>query len=64
MASESQLRASKKYMKEKLDDVRFRVPKGQRAIIQEHAKMMGESTNAFLKRAVTETMERDNSKSD
>lgn len=60
MTSESQLKASKKYMKEKLDDVRFRVPKGQRAVIQAHAKKMGESTNAFLKRAVAETMERDN----
>ena len=42
MTSQSQLKASKKHMKEKLDDVRFRVPKGQRAVIQEHAKKMGE----------------------
>lgn len=64
MTSEAQIKASLKYMKEKLDDVRFRVPKGQRAVIQEHAKKMGESTNAFIKRAVAETMERDNNKSE
>lgn len=62
--SEKQLAYSKKYIKEKLDDVRFRVPKGQRAVIQEHAKKMGESTNAFIKRAVAEAMERDNNKSE
>lgn len=55
-----QLAYSKKYINEKLDGITFRVPKGQRAIIQEHAKKMGESTNAFIKRAVDEAMERDN----
>lgn len=60
--SESQLRATKKYLREKLDDVRFRVPKGQREIIQQHAIKQGESVNAFICRAVKETMERDNSK--
>lgn len=58
--SEKQLGYSRKYIKEKIDELRLRVPKGQRAVIQEHAKKMGESTNAFLKRAVAETMERDN----
>ena len=60
--SESQLRATKKYLREKLDDVRFRVPKGQREIIQQHAAKLGESVNAFIMRAVKETMERDNNK--
>ena len=35
---------------------------GQKTIIQEHAKSQGESTNAFITRAVKETMERDNQK--
>ncbi len=56
--SEARLRASKKYH-EKLDDVKFRVPAGEREIIQAHARQTGESTNAFLYRAVKETMERD-----
>ena len=59
-ATDAQLRATKKYLKEKLDDVRFRVPKGQREIIQQHAAKQGESVNAFICRAVRETMERDN----
>lgn len=61
-ATDAQLRATKKYLKEKLDDVRFRVPKGQREIIQQHAAKQGESVNAFICRAVRETMERDNMK--
>ena len=60
--SEAQLRAIKKHLKEKLDDVRFRVPKGQREIIQQHAAKQGESVNAFITRAVKEAMDRDNSK--
>ena len=43
-----------------LDEIKLRVPKGQRALIQAHAKKMGESTNAFIKRAVDEAVERDN----
>ena len=62
--SEKQLGYSRKYIKEKIDELRLRVPKGQRAVIQEHAKKMGESTNAFIKRAVAEAMERDNRKSE
>ena len=60
--SKKQLAYSKKYINAKLEGVTFRVPKGQRAVIQDHAKKMGESTNAFLKRAVAETIERDNQK--
>ena len=56
--SEARLRASKKYH-EKLDEVKFRVPAGGRAIIKAHAQQTGESTNAFIYRAVKETMERD-----
>ena len=57
--SEAKLRANKKHIEEKLDEVKFRVPKGQREVIRAHAKECGESVNAFLIRAVFETMERD-----
>jgi predicted HicB family RNase H-like nuclease len=57
--SEAMMRASKKYISEKLDEVKFRVPKGQREVIRNHALTQGESVNAFLNRAVKETMERD-----
>ena len=59
-ATEVQMRATAKWQKEKTDEVRFRVPKGERAVIQAHASQQGESTTAFIKRAIKETMERDN----
>lgn len=62
MATEAQRRANDKYLKEKVDDIRFRVPKGQREVIHNHATSQGESVNAFINRAVKETMERDNNK--
>ena len=54
--SDAQLKANRKYLKEKLDHISFRVPKGQREIIQAHAERMGESMNAFIARAVEQTM--------
>lgn len=56
--SEAQVKASKKYL-EKFDNVQFRVPKGERDIISDHAKSQGESMNTFIRRAIAETMERD-----
>jgi len=55
----SQLEASRKYHKEKLEEIKFRVPKGQKARILDHAKSRGESTNAFIYRAINETIERE-----
>lgn len=57
--SDSQNRAAKKYQG-KFDDIKLRVPKGDRAKLQEHAASKGESLNAFLVRAANEAMERDN----
>ena len=51
-ATEAQMRATAKWQKEKTDEVRFRVPKGERIVIQAHAKAQGE--------AIREAMERDN----
>lgn len=61
--TEAQLRASKKYH-EKFDDLRIRVPGGEKANIDAHAKSMGESTNSFVRRAIEETMERDKASND
>lgn len=58
-STEAQRRAIAKWQKEKVEDIRFRVPKGEKESIQEHAKTQGESTNAFIYRAVKETMQRD-----
>lgn len=58
--TEAQAKAAKKYLKESVEDIRIRVPKGDKAKVQEHATLMGESMNAFVIRAITETMNRDN----
>ena len=60
--SESMARASKKYEKEKVDRVAFRVTKGKRELIQTHAASCNESVNEFLNRAVDEAIERDKAK--
>lgn len=61
-SSEAAKRAVKKYDQEKIDRIAMRVPKGKREIIQTHAQEQGESINAFLNRAVDETIERDRQK--
>lgn len=53
-------RAIKKYDREKVDKIMFRVPKGKKEIVNSHAAEMGESMSSFLNRAIDETMERDN----
>ena len=57
--TEAQARASAKYLSEKVEDIRIRVPKGQKAVIKAHAEKLDESMNQFVTRAITETMERD-----
>lgn len=56
--SPAQRKATDKYL-EKFDEMRIRSPKGQKAVIQAHAEAQGESLNAFINRAITETMKRD-----
>ena len=56
--SESRLKANKKYLS-KFADIKIRVEPEWRDTIQAHANSVGESTSAFIKRAITETMERD-----
>lgn len=57
--TESQAKAAKKYLSESVEDIRIRVPKGEKAIIKAHADNQGESMNAFVVRAIKETMERE-----
>jgi len=44
------------------DRINLTVPKGQKEIVKAHAEAHGESSNAFINRAIGETMERDNAK--
>lgn len=60
--NERQKEYTMNYMKEKLDEIKFRVPKGQKAVIREHAESMGEKLTPFIIRAINETMERDKGK--
>ncbi len=62
--SEAQRKASEKYVKNNYDEIKVRVPKGKKEIIQAHAAQQNESTNAFINRAVNEAMERDKNKKD
>ena len=59
--TEAQARAAKKYLTDSVEDIRIRVPKGRKAEIKAHAETHGESVNAFIIRAVNETIERDGS---
>ena len=55
--SESQLRASKKYHL-KFERICIRVSPEEKAAIEAYAEKIGESVNAFVRRAVSETMDR------
>ena len=55
----AQTRATNKYISKVYDRINLIVPKGQKSVIQAHAESTGESTNAFINRAIIETMERD-----
>ncbi len=61
-ATEAQKKAVAKWQREKTEEFKFRVPIGEKTRIQEHAKAQGESANAFIYRAVKETIERDKQK--
>ena len=57
--TEAQLRASKKYH-QKYEYLQARVTPEEKETVTAHAEAMGESLNTFMRRAFTETMERDN----
>lgn len=50
------------FIAQNYDRVNLTVPKGKKEDISIHAKNQGESTNAFINRAIDETMTRDNAK--
>lgn len=41
------------------DRINLTVPKGKKETIKDHADSMGESVNAFINRAINETIEKD-----
>ena len=57
--SEARLKANKKYLSQ-FKDVKIRLKPNEHEELQEHAKNTGESVAAFIKRAIAETIKRDN----
>ena len=58
--TEARKRANEKYNAKAYDELKIRVPKGEKDKIKAHADTQGESLNGFVKRAIDETMRRDN----
>ena len=57
--SKAQQRATANYVKKTYDRIEVKVMKGGKETIKAHAEAQDESLNAFINRAITETMERD-----
>lgn len=58
-ATKAQQKAVTKYMKNNYDVFQIRMPKGKKQEIKAHSDEMQESLNAFIKRAIDETIARD-----
>ena len=58
--SKAQQASVNKYVKANYDRINVTIPKGRKDEIKAHASAQGESVNAFITRAIEETMERDN----
>ena len=61
--SEKKKASNKKWndtnMKDRYERIQLVVPKGRKETIQAHAKLHDKSLNAFINRAIKETIERD-----
>ena len=62
MGGKNSYESIKRYEDKAYDKVLVRMPKGQKELIQAHAEAQGESTNGFINRAISETMERDSAR--
>ena len=54
--TEAQKRSAEKYLQEKVEDIRIRVPKGQKALIKAHAEAQGKSLNQVIIDCINEGM--------
>ena len=59
--SKAQQKATHKYIKNHYDRMELMLKKGEKDKIKAHAERHSESVNAFVVRAIYETIERDNS---
>ena len=61
--SQAQNRATQRYIRENLEEIKLRFKKGKKDIIRKHAEIYDQgSMNAFINRAIDETMQRDKEK--
>lgn len=59
--TEARKAANAKYEAETVERISLVLQKGEKSLIKAHAEARNESVNGFIKRAISETMERDNS---
>lgn len=57
--SEKRIASNNKWTNAHYDRINLAIPKGRKDAIKAHADSQGESINAFIGRAIQETMERD-----
>lgn len=56
--NEAQKKATIKYLSEKTDDIRIRVPKGKKEEIRTYAENKGYSLNSFINEAIDDKMQK------
>ena len=61
--TDAQKKANMKYREKAIKRIPLDVPKNKYESVKAHAESRGESVNGFIKRAIDETMERDNGES-
>lgn len=54
--TEAQKRSAEKYLQEKVEDIRIRVPKGLKAEVKAYAEAQGKSLNQFVLDAIQGAM--------
>lgn len=59
MGGKTSAESINKYMTKAYDRINLTVPKGHKEVIEMHAAARGESVNAFIRRAIAETMQND-----
>lgn len=59
--SKAKIAANNKYVAKAYDEIKVRVPKGDKDRIKAHAEKMGESVNNFIKVTIDEKIQRDGS---
>jgi len=57
--TEAQKRSAEKYLREKVEDIRIRVPKGQKEVIKAFAESQGKSVNQFIIDCITDAMNKE-----